>query len=152
MRGPSVDGRPFLSSWLATRCAVSKVGQIQHFLALPIVLNLIKKFADKLVVIVGDLNHHFCVHAPVQGRGAGDSGPPVIHFSGSPRLPSVPEDSASSPSTAAPDGRMVAFIMALLTRAKDEAASFALTGECFVTCMLSSSFPCWSYGIFRCRE
>ena len=82
-------------------------------------------------MIVGDLNHHFCVHAPVQGRGAGDSGPPVIHFSGSPRLPSIPEDSASSPSTAAPDGRMVAFIRALLTRAKDEAASFALTGECF---------------------
>lgn len=26
MRSPSVDGRPFLSLWLATRCAVSKVG------------------------------------------------------------------------------------------------------------------------------
>lgn len=83
------------------------------------------------MVIVGDLNHNFCVHAPAQDRGA-KSGPPVIHFSGSPRLPSIPEGSASSSSsTAVPDGQMVGFIKALLIRAKDAAALFALSGEWF---------------------
>ena len=84
------------------------------------------------MVIVGDFNHNFCVHAPAQDRGAEESGPPVIHFSGSPHLPSIPEGSASSSSsTTAPDGQMVGFIKALLNRAKDAAALFALSGEWF---------------------
>ncbi len=79
------------------------------------------------MVIVGDLNHNFCVHAPAQDRGA-ESGPPVIHFSGLPRLPSIPEASAS---TAVPDGQMVGFIKALLIRAKDAVTLLALSGEWF---------------------
>ena len=84
------------------------------------------------MVIVGDLNHNFSVHAPVQGRGPGDSasGPPVTHFSGPAGLASISEGSASSSTSAVPDDQMVGFIKVLLTRSKNAAASFALlSGE-----------------------
>ena len=120
--------------------------------------------ADKLVVIVGDLNHNFCVHSPANERGSDETGPPVIHFSDSPGLPSISEVSAvsSSVSAALPDGQMVGFIKALLTRAKDSVALFEISGKhiylgmgfCFISLIWDrvSSMPLIFTFIFNCLD
>ena len=90
------------------------------------------------MVIVGDLNHNFCAHSPAPVRGAEESGPPSIHFSGSSSLPSIQEDAASSSSSTpgVPDGQMVGLIKALLTRAMGATALFAPSGGWFLLCVL----------------